>query len=302
MIRISFKVIGNIIRKHGLCYHCYADDTQIYIAVKDNQEWDRTRYKIEACVSEIRTWMQLNMLKLSGEKTETIIFTPNSARGLQPEITIDNVHVSMSKTVKNLGVILDRTLSKEAHITQIVRTTNHLIRNLWHVRKYLTTKACKTVIQGTVISRLDYCNSLLHGLPKKQTHRLQRAQNNAARLILKTKRRDHITPVLKELHWLPVTHRITYKLLTITYKTLFNNGPQYLKELLPEYIPPRPLRSENQHLLSIHRSRHTRFSGRSYKLSAPQLWNELPQYLRTQPSLASFKRQLKTHLFRDAYQ
>ena len=99
---------------------------------------------------------------------------------------------------------------------------------------------------------LDYCNSLLHGLPSKVLKQLQYVQNTAARIVTGVSRRDHITPVLYQLHWLPIESRILYKILLITYKTMNNQSPSYMQELIEPYVPTRSsLRSSNQCLLNL---------------------------------------------------
>ena len=102
-------------------------------------------------------------------------------------------------------------------------------------------------LYATVTSRLDYCNSLLYGAKQSHIDRLQCCQNNAARIISKRRKFDHISPVLRELHWLPMEHRISYKILLLTYKALNGHAPQYLAALISKYVPPRPLRSSIHH-------------------------------------------------------
>ena len=98
------------------------------------------------------------------------------------------------------------------------------LRNIGHVRKRLTESTAKQLVQSLVISRLDYCNNLLRGLPSEMLAKLQLVQNNAARLITRTKRRDHITPVLIKLHWLPIKARIDFKILLFVFKAINDKG------------------------------------------------------------------------------
>ena len=149
-------------------------------------------------------------------------------------------------------------------------------------------------------SRLDYCNGLLYGLPKELTNRLQGVLNTAARLVTLTRKYDNITPVLKELHWLPVQFRTTYKILLQVFKALNGLAPQYLSEKLTikENIG---LRSDNQNLLKIPKSRLKSYGDRAFSVAGPILWNDLPENLRLCTSLDNFKHLLKTHLFRQAY-
>ena len=131
--------------------------------------------------------------------------------------------------------------------------------------------------------------------------KLQRVQNNAARVITLTKKYDHITPVLKELHWLPVRKIIEFKILLLAYKCLHGTAPSYLREMLKEYVPPRTLRSTSKNLLCELRTNMKTYGDRSFSACAPKLWNQLPNNIRAAGSVAIFKRQLKTHLFKDVF-
>ena len=191
-------------------------------------------------------------------------------------------------------------MSLNAHISNIVRCASFQLRNISRVRKYLSPHATEQIVHSFITSRLDMGNSLLFGLPQNQIARLQRIQNTAARLVTLTKKRSHITPVLKDLHWLPVGYRIVYKLMLFVYKALHNMTPDYITHLLQPYNPPRLLRSSNRSLLCEHRSKHS-WGDRAFSIAAPRLWNNLPVHIINSTSLTQFKKSLKTHLMNEAF-
>ena len=163
--------------------------------------------------------MGLNLLKLNDDKTEFIIFAPKYRQHLYRniEVTAGDCVIRSEAKVKNLGVILDNKLSLEDHVNAVSRTCHFHLRNISRIHRYLSEDACRTIIQSLVISRLDYCNVLLNGLLKIIISKLQRVQNTAAHIIARTPRAEHITPVLMDLHWLPIEKRIHYKVLLHTY-------------------------------------------------------------------------------------
>ena len=133
--------------------------------------------------------------------------------------------VSVSKSARNLGFVIDSNLSMKDHVANVIRAVNFEIRRISSIRSYLTIDATKTLICAFVLSRLDYCNDLFVNCPAETLIKLQRVQNNAARLVLCVPRRDHITPHLKTLHWLPIEARITYKIALMTYRAIHLTGP-----------------------------------------------------------------------------
>ena len=169
------------------------------------------------------------------------------------------------------------------------------------IREYLTEDQAKTLVHAHVTSRLDTNNSLLLGTPKKDTRKLQLVQNAAARMIKGLKKRDHITPALRSLHWLPVEQRILFKVLLLTFKALRNQGPDYLKELLNMYVPARSLRCSTDNIIAVPECHYASTRKRAFGIRAPNEWNTLPRDIRHKPTVDSFKCALKTHLFRAAF-
>ncbi len=256
--------------------------------------------KLDACLKEIQTWMAANFLKLNQDKTEVLVFeqTPHTSDPLS--LSIGGTSLQPSAHVRNLGVIFDHSMSMNHHVNSVVRSCFMQLRRIGRLRPCLTENAVKTLVHGLITSRLDYCNALLSGVPSFLIKKLQRVQNTAARLVARVKRSDHITPVLIDLHWLPVASRIQYKILMHTHRALNEQAPVYVSEMISRYNPSRSLRSSEQALLKVPRYR-TRCGQKSFYVASPTLWNELPFQLRTISNTTSFKKQLKTHLFRKAF-
>ncbi len=158
-----------------------------------------------------------------------------------------------------------------------------------------------TLIHAFITSNLDYCNSTLYGIPKFQLMKLQRIQNAAARLVRNVGKFEHITPVLKDLHWLKIEQRIEYKIILLTFKARHGLASPYLKDLLTEYKPTRNLRSSDACLYKIPRTYTKTIGPRAFECSAPVLWNSIPQHIRRMDALEPFKRELKLFLFIKCY-
>jgi len=299
------RPIYDIAHSHDVCVMLYADDTQLYLPFtpSDSSSVTEAIAKMEACINHISAWMLANKLKLNEDKTEFIVITPPKFRHIVSKCTlrIGTSFIKPSEYVRNLGAMFDQSISVKKQITSICQSTNFHLRNIGQIRKYLDTDATSALIHSLITSRLDNNNALLAGAPKCETDRLQRLQNTAARIITRTRKHDHITGVLQKLHWLPVNERIIFKILLLVYKCLNDSAPTYLKDLLEHYHPARNLRSENQLLLKIPKYRLKRTGERTFAFVAPTMWNLLPFHIKTADSVTSFKRDLKTFLFKSAY-
>ncbi|XP_063808683.1 uncharacterized protein LOC135013175, partial [Pseudophryne corroboree] len=174
---------------------------------------------ITECLSAISSWMTSRHLKLNISKTELIIFPPANSR-YQPDIsiTVENSTIYPTPQARCLGVILDSDLSFVPHIQSVSRSCYMHLKNISKIRPYLTQDTAKTLIHALIITRIDYCNSLLTGLPKTRLSPLQSILNAAARLIFLARRSSSADPLCQSLHWLPVLCRIQYKILLLTHK------------------------------------------------------------------------------------
>ncbi len=203
--------------------------------------------------------------------------------------------------VKNLGVTFDNGLRFDTQVRSVVSTSFYQLRLLAKVKPFLSHQDLEKAIHAFISSRLDYCNALYVGLNQSLISRLQLVQNTAARFLTGTSRREHITPVLSSLHWLPVRFRIDFKLLLFVFNAINNLAPSYLSEILTIRNHGRALRSSGQLLLEVPRTRLKQWGDRSFAVAAPRLWNSLPPDIRTTTDLSLFKSKLKTHFFRLAF-
>ena len=296
--------LHDIVSKHGLSVHMYADDTQIYTEFNMSQHAaDRAMSKIEACAADISKWMRDNKLKLNEDKTEVLIITPSrqSTKVNIPTVKIGNCDIEPTPCARNLGATFDMHMTSEPHVSSIVKSCYWQLRKIGKIRKFLNRDAADKLIHAFVTSRLDNGNSLLHGMPDTQIKRLQRVHNTAARILTLSKKYDHITPIMKTLHWLPVKQRIIFKILTLTFRCLHGQAPDYLISLLNPYKPTRALRSSGDSLLCVKKTRTKSYGDRAFQNAAPRLWNKLPKKLRQCDSLSAFKSGLKKHLFDKSY-
>ena len=281
--------LADIIKRYNLEYHFYADDTQLYVVFKTDclDKMVECKTTIEQCVRDIDNWMVINKLKLNQDKPEDVLISSRyRPRPPLDSLQIGNVTVVPSSSARNLGVIFDKCFNFEEHIKSICKSSHYHIRNIAKIRKYIDEESAKIVVHAFVTAKLDSCNSLLYGLPQHLISRLQSIQNTAARVVTRTGKFDHITPVLKQLQWLPVRYRIVFKILLLVYKALNETAPTYISELLKYHTSERKLRSSSQHLLATPKAR---------------LWNSIPLELRSSSSIAIFKRHLKTYLFKQAF-
>ena len=193
---------------------------------------------------------------------------------------------------------MDHQLSFTDHIATMTRSCRFALYNIRKIRPFLSEQATQLLVQALVLSRLDYCNALLAGLPACTIKPLQLIQNAAARVVFNEPKTAHVTPLLIRLHWLPVAACIKFKVLMLAYKTTTGTAPTYLSSLVQSYAPSRSLRSASERRLVVPSQRGSKSLSRTFSWTVPSWWNDLPISIRTAESLLIFKKHLKTHLFR----
>ncbi len=172
--------LGSVIQKHGFSYHCYADDTELYLSFHPD---DLTiAADISACLADISSWMKDHHLQLNLAKTELLVVSANPSFHHNYTFQLGSSTITPSKTSRNLGVVIDDKLNFSDHITKTTWSCRFALYNIKKIRPFLSEHATQLLVQALVLSRLDYCNALLAGLPVSSIKPLQLIQNAAARL------------------------------------------------------------------------------------------------------------------------
>ena len=239
-------------------------------------------------------------LKINDAKTEFIIFrSPLLRTDLSSvSISVGDSQILSSSKARDVGVVCDECLSLDAHISAICKSTHFHLRNLGRVRNLITTDAAAQLIHVLISSPLNFSNCILYNLPNNKIEKFQRIQNQAVRTLTRSPRRNHITPLLRELHWLRINDRIIFKILILTHN---GSAPEYLCELITKHnnVSVRKRRAEDCYLLNvppISKSCANSFFESSFMYAAPTLWNNLSQDTRMLDFIR-FKSGIKTELY-----
>ena len=309
LFTIYVSKLFQILKHHLPSVHTYADDTQLYLSFKpsDSSSEVEAVSAMQKCICDVRAWMREDQLMLNDDKTEFLIIGTRqqlSKVSIQ-SMKIGQTEVSPVASARNLGTWFDTHLDMGTHITKTCSSAFYYLYNIRHIRKYLSIESTEKLVHAFISRRLDYCNSLLYGIPEYQTMKLQRVMNASARLIYRAHKFCHITRLLAELHWLPVRSRIHYKILLITFKILHGLSPKYLSDLISIQQPSsyHLRRNDNGRLLERQSVKTKKTLGdRAFQVAAPFLWNKLPRSAREATNLESFKTLITTFLIKESFQ
>ena len=293
LFNLYIKPLSAIIDSHSVIHHSFADDLQLQMSAPP--DWiSELLHSMQSCISDVKAWATANMLKFNDSKTELMLVTSKRSKhlhNLPTSITIGNAHIPFKQSVKNLGFTLDCHLFFFASFFA-------------SIPRFLTSTATATLVSAFVLSRIDYCKSLLFGSTHDVTSHLQRIQNYAARVILRLPMSSSITIHLKSLHLLPVKVRSTYKIACLCYHCHSSTAPSYVTDMLHKKpLHTRNTRSSSYTMPLLNRPAHSKatLGDRSFYFASSSVWNSIPNDVRCAPSLSSFKSRLKTYLFRSVY-
>ena len=264
--------------------------------------------RIEMCVESLMEWCSSRRLQLNPDKTELIWFGSKSNLRLLTELNIKNlnfcgVNIEPVDSVRDLGVVMDSELTMRKHIGNVASICFFHLRRLRKLRPFLNVANTQRLVSAFILSRIDYCNAVLAGLPASTVAPLQRVMNAAARVVAGPGAPTHVSGILRELHWLPVTYRIRYKLCVLMFRVNEGTAPSYIADtttpisMLPGH---RRLRSAQTNEFDVPRTR-TKFGDRAFSVAGPREWNSLPGLIRSITDYDSFKRAIKTHFFAMAF-
>ena len=318
------KHLQHIAKRYGLSIQLYADDNQIYIAFNKTNTMSSTTCKenIENCLTEIKSWMCAHYLKMNEGKTKLLFLNkPFNLRENQvaSNFTLTTCDVDIcefdwlkEEEVKSLGVHLDPYFKMDKQISSIKKFCYGQLISWKRIAPGLTEDVKTLLVNQIILSKIDYNNALLAGLPNSSIKGLQMVVNSAIRFIYGLRWRDHITPHIIKSHILPVKYRIDFKISLIVYNCLAGFAPKYVQDLLKWNVPTRNTMVANESLSQIPRATQdsfllvipidfgckTRYRSRTFSHYAPRCWNKLPFHLRACQNRDTFKTGLKTFLFK----
>ena len=213
-----------------LAQYSTTDGIQIYMPLSHPCDIER----LELSLKDVYAWHTTNKLKLNSSKAELLQITPLNNPPVDLSLTVNGNISKCSDRVKYLGVLLDSKLTMVDNIQSVTRKAYCALAIIGKIRMNLTNPAAETLVNACVTSVMAYANSTSFGVPPVHTNSLQ---NMAARIICRCGPRDHVTPLRKELHWLPIEARPVFKILCYTYIAIHDNLPEYMCDLVSVYNP-----------------------------------------------------------------
>ena len=293
LFNLYIRSIYRVVNSCGFKIFGYADDHQILRSFRAEGQVRILTHELTRCFTQIKAWMSQFFLQLNDSKTQIIVCGSNK---VLKEIQIQGIHLTMGTTVrfincvKNLGVQMDNQLTFEQQIVHLKQNCFKTIRNISKIRFLLSMTQLKTIVNSLVVSCLDYCNGLYFGIAERLLNQIQLIQNAAAKVVTKKHKYDHLGDDLKDLHWLQIKKRVTFKIALLAYKSVNGLAPDYLKDMFQYAHHGHTLKLIIPQFMSSS-------SRRSFSYIGPKIFNNLPTTLTSSETVDIFKRNLKTFLF-----
>ena len=270
----------------------YADDTNARLKFAFQFQLYNISVKVPELIKSVGKWMTNHFLKINPSKTEIILFCPPSMQSVPTiqGIFVEKSCIRVSTSVMLLGVVLDSSLTFDDHVSKLVSECWYHLRNIAKIRRYMTIDEAKKIVHAFVCSKVDYCNAILYGIKQTTLDKLQRVQDQAARLI--DNRTISITnQTFRDLHWLKIEERVVFKFMLLVHNYFVGKAAAYFTEMLL-------IKDASKRLLHIS-FMNTVPGRRTFSYASPRLWNRLPEDVRLQDDTDKFKTMLKTVLFRN---
>ena len=294
--------LPNIVSRHDVSSHYYADDAQLYLEFDPHVDFTPSMEKMKVCLSDVDTWMLSKYLKLNVGKTEVLFITRPQDSVVYSNLSVtigNNLYLSSSTdSARSLGAYIDGTLSMKKMVNVCVSSCSFNLKKLKTIRYGLPVEARLLVVKSFILSKIDYCNILYCTLNAGQVRQLETVLRNAVRFIYDLKRRDSISAYMKKAHFLPVAFRIKFKTCLFVYKIINGLSPVYLNNLVTQAIPAEHNLRSNVDNLKL---QQTQSGVKTIQHQMVQNWNCLPYDIRSSTSIHTFKRNLKTHYFNIAF-
>jgi len=260
------------------------------------------------CLADVAAWMRSNRLQLNTAKTEVIWCSSTRRQHQIPQspLVVSSDAVVLVCVARDLGIYLDSDLMMRTHVAKTVSSCFAVLIQLRSIRRSVSDPVLQSLVVALVLTKVDYSSATLAGLPAVQLDRLQSVLNAAARLIYRRRKFDHVSPLLKELIWLRVPQRITFRLAVLGYRCQLNMAPRYLTAQIQQassvgYRQRLGSSSSSSAKLDVPRTEHVTIGGRTFSSTAAHVWNSLPTAVQSSESLDIFRRRLKTELFERSY-
>ena len=297
LFNIYIRSLYSHVERLGFSIKGFADDHQVYTSFTPEFQFNMLAANLNDILNSISWWMNQFFLKLNPEKTQIIVF---GSPDILARITINgyllsNGCIRFISNVKNLGFYLDKTLSCDTQINEIVKSCFMSIKSISSIKHFLGYEQNRMLASSLILSKLDYCNSVYFGTHSDNLRKLQSVQNSAARLIFGPQVNDPLSVLFDKLHWLPIRNRIIFKICVYVHKCLYHVAPDELMSLLhpaDSFIRTAKLKSTF--------TPQTMFGFKAFSVSAPKAWNSLTFDLRSEWDLTKFKKSLKTFLYPDS--